>query len=88
MAWVTETCIRGTARELNGVMRRPMQESDVTWDTVELLIPRAELTIWSRDDGTPFPNIEEDPVDLCPERSVTKKFWKNFYLGIECLRIT
>jgi len=65
-------------------MRRPVNDSDVKWDTVELLIPGAQFTVWSRDDGTPFPNLnaEPDPGDLYPEESVTKQLWLNLYKGI------
>lgn len=69
-------------------MRRPVKESDVRWDMVELLIPGAQLAVWSRNDGTPFPNLNEelDPDDLYPEGDVTKQFWKNLYRGIEQMR--
>jgi hypothetical protein len=71
--------------ELTAIMRKPEKESDVTWDMVELLIPGAQFTVWSRDDGIPFPdlNAEPDPDDLCPEGNVTKQFWKNLNSGIE-----
>ena len=41
-------------------MRKPINESDVTWDTVELLMPETQLTVWSRDDETPFPNLNDE----------------------------
>lgn len=73
MVWATGTRMWGASKELTKVMRRPINESDVTWDTVELLIPGAQLTVWSRDDETPFPNLndEPNPEDLAPEGSVT-----------------
>jgi hypothetical protein len=42
-------------------------------------------TVWSRDDGTPFPNLNTEPDldDLTPEESVTKQLWLNLYEGIE-----
>jgi hypothetical protein len=69
-------------------MRRPDKVSEVTWDTVELLIPGAQFMVWSREDGTPFPNLNSEPDldDLCPESDVTKQLWKNMYWGIEQLR--
>lgn len=65
-------------------MKRPLKESEIIWDTVELLVPGTQYTVWSRDDGTSFPNLNEepDPDDLCPESDVTKQFWKNLYFGI------
>ncbi|MGD0080228.1 MAG: hypothetical protein ABSB80_06235 [Methanoregula sp.] len=75
--------------ELTAVMRRPVKESDVTWDTVELLILGAQYTVWSREDGTPFSSLGEqhvtelDPDDLCPEGDVTKQSWMNLCEGIE-----
>jgi hypothetical protein len=44
-----------------------------------------QFTVWSRDDGTPFPNLnaEPDPDDLYPENDVTKQFGKNVYEGVE-----
>jgi len=74
----------GASKELTEVMRRPVKESDVTWDTVELLMPGTQLTVWCREVGTPFPNLtdESDPDDLCPEEYVTKQFWKNKYNSI------
>jgi hypothetical protein len=62
-----------------------MKESDLIWDTVELLIPGAQFTVWSRNGGKPFPNLEDhaenEPEfdDLCPEENVTKHFWKTLY---------
>jgi hypothetical protein len=89
MIWATKTRMWGASKVLTAIMRRPDKESDVTWDTVELLTPRAEFTVWSREDGMPFPAlgelqaIEQDPDDLCPEGYVTKQFWINLYKGIE-----
>jgi len=64
-------------------MRKPVKESDIVWDTVDLLIPGAQLTVWSRDNGIPFPNLNEEPnpVDLAPEGNITKQFWKNNNIG-------
>lgn len=75
----------GTSKELTAIMRKPVKDSDVVWDTVELLMPGTQLTVWSRNDGTPFPNLndEPDPNDLAPEGSVTKQFWINLFTGIE-----
>jgi hypothetical protein len=85
MVWATGTRMWGASKELTAIMRKPEKDSDVTWDTVELLIPGAQFTVWSRDTGTPFPdlNAEPDPDDLFPEGSVTKQFWKNRYQCIE-----
>ena len=69
-------------------MRRPEKNSDATWDTVELLMLGTQLTVWSRDDGTPFPNFndEPDPDDTCPKEGVTKQFWKTLYIGVDFWR--
>jgi hypothetical protein len=85
MVWVTSTRMWGASKKLTAIMRRPIKESDVTWNTVELLIPGGQYTVWSRKDGTPFPNLndEPNPDDLAPEGSVTKQFWRDLYLGIE-----
>lgn len=45
-----------------------------------------QLTVWSRDDGILFPDLNPDPDDLYPEGSVTEGFWKNLYQGIERLK--
>lgn len=77
---------RGASKELTEVMRKPIKESDsVTWDTVELLMPGTQLTVWSRKDGTSIPDLHEehDPDDIYPESEVTKQFWKNLFSGIE-----
>ena len=81
MVWTTKTRMWGAAKELTEVMKKPLKESDVTWDTVELLMPGIQFTVWSRDVGIPFPNLNEDLDldDLCPEGNVTKQFWKNEY---------
>lgn len=85
MVWNTGTRMWGASKDLTAVMRRPDKVSDVTWDTVELLTPGGEFMVWSRDDGTPFPNlgeqpeIEQDPDDLCPEDIVTKSMWASRY---------
>jgi hypothetical protein len=78
-------CIKGT----HGNNAETKKDSDVTWNTVELLIPGAQFTVWFRDDGIPFPdfNVELDPDDLFPEGNVTKQFWKNLYWGIEQRRV-
>ncbi len=89
MIWATGTRMWGASKALTEVMRKPEKDSEVRWDTVELLKPRAEITVWSRDDGTPFPVLgeqqvtEQDPDDLCPEGYVTKQFWINLFTGIE-----
>jgi hypothetical protein len=89
MIWDTGTRMWGASKALTAIMRRPKKESDLTWDTVELLIPGAQFTVWSRKDGTPFPvlfkqqEIEQDPDDLCPEGYVTKQLWINLFSGIE-----
>jgi hypothetical protein len=48
-------------------------------------MPGTQLAVWSRDDGTLFPNLNEelDLNDLCSEKYVTKQFWKNKYVSIE-----
>jgi len=53
--------------------------------TIILSLNKAQFTVWSRDDGTPFPNLnsEPDPDDLCPEEILTKQFWKTLYWNIE-----
>ena len=83
--WVTSTRMWGASKMLTAIMRRPEKESEVTWNLVELLMPSGQIEVWSRDNGTPFPNLtnEPDPDDLCPEGSVTKQFWKNLYEDIE-----
>jgi hypothetical protein len=75
----------GSLQKLTEVMRKPVKESDVTWDTVELLIPGAQLTVWSHDERTPFPNLDDEPDldDLTPDESVTKQLWINLYEDIE-----
>jgi len=47
-------------------------------------MPGTEITVWSRDDGMPFPNFNDEPDldDFCPEGNATKQFWKNKYTGI------
>lgn len=84
MVWETKTRMWGTSKELTAVMKKPDKDSDVIWDTVELLIPGAKFTIWSRKDGTPFPSLNDDPDpdDLAPEENVTKQFWINSHTGI------
>nr|WP_321352918.1 hypothetical protein [uncultured Methanoregula sp.] len=51
-------------------------------------MPEAQLNVWSRDEGTPFLNLNEesDPDDLCPEGDVTKPFWKTLFARIEIWR--
>jgi len=50
---------------------------------------KVQFSVWSRDDGTPFPNFsnqhvtEPDIDDLFPEGYVTKQFWENLDGGIE-----
>ena len=65
-------------------MRKHAKEPNyLTWDTVELVMSGTQLTVWSRDGGTSFPNLNNEPDldDLCPESDVTKQFWKNLYQG-------
>jgi hypothetical protein len=85
LIWVTSTRMWGASKELAAIMRRPEKESEVTWNLVELLMPGGQIAVWSRDDGTPFPNIttELDSDDLFPEESTTKQLWLNLYEGIE-----
>jgi hypothetical protein len=85
MIWATGTRMWGASKEQTAVMRRHEKKSEVTWDTIELLIPGAQLTVWSREDGIPYPNLNEepDPDDLCPEGNVTKQFWNNLYESID-----
>lgn len=82
--WATSTRMWGASKELTTVMRRPVKKSDVSWGTVDLLMPDAEINVGSRNDGTPFQNLNNEPDtdDLAPKGCVTKQFWKNFYLGI------
>lgn len=84
IVWASNTRMWGASKELTAVMRRPVRESGVIWDTVDLLMPGTEITVWSRNDGMPFPtlNDEPDPDDLAPEGSVTKQFWYDRYLEI------
>jgi len=37
--------ICGESNELTEVMRKPVKESDIVWDTVDLLMPGAQLTV-------------------------------------------
>ena len=85
IVWATRTRMWGASNELTDIMRKPVKEYDIVWDTVELLIPGAQLTVWTREDGKHFPNLndEPDPDDLCPEGDVTKQFWKNSYQGFQ-----
>ncbi|MFA5332319.1 MAG: hypothetical protein WC342_08070 [Methanoregula sp.] len=86
MVWTTGTRMWGASKELTEVMRKPGTGVDnVTWDTVELLMPGTQITVWSREEGSPFLNLkgEPDPDDLCPESDVIKQFWHNLYAGIE-----
>jgi len=72
------------SKDLTYVMKRPL----VVWDTIELLVPGTQYTVWSRNNETPFPNISDeiDLDDLCPESSVTNQYWKNLYVGNELRR--
>ncbi len=74
MVLAISTRMWGASKELTEVMRKPVKESDVIWDTVDLLMPGTQLTVWSRKDGTPLSNLndEPDPDDLYPEGDVTK----------------
>lgn len=88
IVWDTGTRMWGASKELTTIMWRPKKDSDVIWDTVELFIPGAQFTVWSRDDGTPFPNLNDEPDldNLAPEESVTKQFWKDKYFGLNNYR--
>lgn len=88
MVWATGTRMWGASKEFTEVMRKSGKNSDVIWDTVELLMPGAELTVWSRNDGSPFPDLTHEPdrVDICPEEGITKQFWRDLYWGIDQLR--
>jgi hypothetical protein len=55
----TTTRMWGASKGLTEIMLRSEKVSDVTWDTVDLLIPGKQFTVWSRDDGTPFPSLGE-----------------------------
>jgi hypothetical protein len=81
MVWVTSTRMWGASKNLTAIMRRPEKKSDVTWNLVELLMPGGQIAVWSRDDETPFPNLNYEPYpdDLCPEGDVTKQFWRTIY---------
>lgn len=90
MIWATGTRMWGASKQLTEVMRKPAKgPNNVTWDTVELVMPGTQFTVWSRDDGTPFSSLGEkhdaelDPDDFCPEGNVTKQQWINLYNGIE-----
>jgi hypothetical protein len=83
MVWASCTRMWGASKELTAILRKPIKESDIIWDTVALVMPGARYTVWSHQDETPFPNLDPDPDDLCPEGCVTRKFWKNQFLGIE-----
>lgn len=88
--WKTKTRMWGCSKELTAVMRKPETVSDVEWDSVELLTPAGEFPVWQREDGEPFPVLDDpdirDPDDLCPEGYVTKLRWKNWYRTIEMMR--
>ena len=40
------------------------------------IVIKVQFTVWSRDKGTPFPNLNEklDLDDLCPKSTMTKQF--------------
>ncbi|MDD1686069.1 hypothetical protein [Methanoregula sp.] len=78
MVWASCTRMWGASKELTAIMQRPTKESEVTWDTVELVIPGARYTVWSRNDGTIFPDLnrEIDEDDLTLEGEVTKWIWE------------
>ena len=80
IVWATGTRMWGASKKLTDLMRKPAKESDVTWDTIELLMSGTQLTVWSRNQGTLFPNFCEDFDDLCPEESVTKELWKKMVI--------
>jgi hypothetical protein len=44
-------------------------------------MPGAQVTDWSCEDGTPFPNLNEelDPDDIFPGGKITNQFWRNLY---------
>jgi hypothetical protein len=83
--WQSCTRMWGASKELTAVMRKPETDSDVIWDTVELLIKGTQFIIWSREGGTPLLalNAHVDPNDLYPEGDVTRQFWKNLYYVIK-----
>jgi hypothetical protein len=85
VVWATYTRMWGASKALTSLMRKPVIESDILLDTVELLMPGTQLIVWSRKDGTPYPSLAAapDPDDLYPEEYVTKPFWKNLYQGME-----
>jgi len=66
-------------------MRRPVKETDVIWDTIELPVPGAQLTVWSRKDETTMPSINAEKCInyLAPEHTVTKQFWINKFEAIK-----
>ena len=70
---------------MTAIIWKPEKVSDVTWDTVKLLVKGTQFVIWSRKNGTLLPNLnaELDPDDLYPEGNVTKQFWMNLYEGID-----
>ena len=80
MVWATGTRMWGASKCLTEIMRRPKTISEVVWDAVDLLVSGAQFRVWSRNDGTPFTDLtdEPDPDNLCPEGNVTRQFWKNF----------
>jgi hypothetical protein len=47
MVWASGTRMWGASKELTEVMQKPIKDSNVTWDTVELLIPGLDLLVWS-----------------------------------------
>jgi hypothetical protein len=86
-AHVWQSCTRmwGASKELTAVMRKPETDSDVIWDTIELLVNGTQFVIWSRKDEDSCLNFnaELNPDDLCPEGDVMKQFWINLYEGID-----
>jgi hypothetical protein len=83
--WDTSTRMWGAASELTAIMKRPKTNSDIIWDSIELLIPGAQFTVWTRHDGTlnpPFIELQEteqEPDDLCPDDKITKWLWTTKY---------
>ncbi|MFA4861103.1 MAG: hypothetical protein WC598_10115 [Methanoregula sp.] len=79
MVWATNTRMWGTSKELTFIMKRPEKNTDVIWNTVDLLIPGVEFNVWSLKDELTKPAINTGMCiyDLAPEQSVTKHLWKN-----------
>lgn len=93
MMWETKTRMWGTSKELTAVMKRPdSPESGIVWDTIELVTPGGEFKVWSSEDGTPLPVLddpdEQDPDWLCEceESCIWKVIWDIHYNRINTMR--